>query len=118
MGRGSQGSKLQRHVQQSLLRTLRLRQLGGASDQIPIPQRLNLREVTADQTGNQAAGLAHQMPGVVRGGSVMATSNSKNEVSGVPGKPHDNDFKKPVSWLLGPQLIASLKWVALYVGFK
>src|SRR5262249_40855142 len=26
--------------------------------------------------------------------------------------------KKAVSWLLGPQLIASLKWVALYIAFK
>lgn len=27
-------------------------------------------------------------------------------------------FKGPVRWLLGPQLIASLKWTVLYAGFK
>lgn len=48
----------------------------------------------------------------------MATSNTQTNASGVPKKPDDKDFKRPVSWLLGPQLIASLKWVALYVGFK
>ncbi|MEN3330837.1 MAG: hypothetical protein V7641_202, partial [Blastocatellia bacterium] len=56
----------------------------------------------------------------------MATTNVPPDAPGVPSnpndkdfkKPKDEDFKKPVSWLLGPQLIASLKWTALYIAFK
>jgi hypothetical protein len=33
-----------------------------------------------------------------------------------PGK--KKAWKKPVSWLLGPQLIATLKWTILYTAFK
>src|SRR6266542_3751883 len=36
-----------------------------------------------------------------------------------PEKPtHENGFKKPVSWLLGPQLISSLRQMALYVAYR
>lgn len=39
--------------------------------------------------------------------------------SGIPPKPTvESDFRKPVAWLLGRQLIASLKGVLLYVAFK
>ena len=48
----------------------------------------------------------------------MAKTNAQTEVPGVPEKPADNAFKKPVSWLLGPQFIASLKTTLLYVAFK
>jgi hypothetical protein len=37
----------------------------------------------------------------------------------LPPKPGTQKaWKKPVSWLLGPQLIASLKWTILYAAFK
>jgi hypothetical protein len=37
----------------------------------------------------------------------------------IPPKPATaRGFLKPVAWLLGPQLLASLKWVALYTAFK
>ena len=48
----------------------------------------------------------------------MATASAQTDADGVLKKPKDNEFKKPVSWLLGPQLIASLKTTVLYVGFK
>jgi hypothetical protein len=37
---------------------------------------------------------------------------------GIPPKPEDHDFEKPVGWLLGRQLIASLKFIFLYTAFK
>ncbi|HWO00846.1 MAG TPA: hypothetical protein VNS63_16420 [Blastocatellia bacterium] len=48
----------------------------------------------------------------------MATTNVRTAPVGLPKKPPDQAFKKPVSWLLGPQLIASLKMTAVYVAFK
>src|SRR2546423_6403816 len=48
----------------------------------------------------------------------MAIEKPQAGASDILPKPDDKDFKKPVSWLLGPQLIASLKWTALYVAFK
>lgn len=48
----------------------------------------------------------------------MAKTNAQTGVPSVPEKPADNAFKKPVSWLLGPQFIASLKTTLLYVAFK
>lgn len=36
----------------------------------------------------------------------------------IPPKPKETDFEKPVAWLLGRQLIASLKWMALYTAYK
>lgn len=48
----------------------------------------------------------------------MATTSAPTDVPDVSRKPADKDFKKPVSWLLGPQLIASLKTTLLYVAFK
>jgi hypothetical protein len=45
-----------------------------------------------------------------------STSTSAHHV---PPKPENaQGFLKPVAWLLGPQLLASLKWVALYTAFK
>jgi hypothetical protein len=37
---------------------------------------------------------------------------------GIPPKPDTNNFKPPVAWLFGRQLIANLKWIALYTAFK
>ena len=33
-------------------------------------------------------------------------------------KPEENEFKGPVSWLFGRELIASLKGTLLYTAFK
>jgi hypothetical protein len=48
----------------------------------------------------------------------MAIEKPQAGASDILPKPDDKDFKKPVSWLLGPQLIASFKWTALYIAFK
>lgn len=37
---------------------------------------------------------------------------------GIPKKPEPNDFERPVAWLLGRQLIASLKYILLFTAFK
>jgi hypothetical protein len=47
----------------------------------------------------------------------MPAGRALDQGSGVPPKP-EKGFKPPVAWLLGPQLIASLKSIAVYVAFK
>lgn len=40
-------------------------------------------------------------------------------MNGIPPKPAaKDDFQKPVSWLVGRDLIAGLKWIALFTAFK
>src|SRR5215212_447432 len=46
----------------------------------------------------------------------MPTRNVQPE--GIPRKPEPDVFKRPVAWLLGRQLIASLKYILLYAAFK
>ena len=45
----------------------------------------------------------------------MPTSQPKDKY---PKPQNEAGFKGPVRWLLGPQLIASLKWTVLYAAFK
>lgn len=37
---------------------------------------------------------------------------------GIPPKPDPDKFERPVAWLLGRQLIASLKYILLFMAFK
>jgi len=46
----------------------------------------------------------------------MPTPNVQPE--GIPSKPEPDDFEQPVAWLLGRQLLASLKYILLYTAFK
>src|SRR4030095_10379404 len=49
----------------------------------------------------------------------MPTTTGSSEPKEKYPKPQDKaGFKGPVRWLLGPQLIASLKWTVLYAAFK
>jgi hypothetical protein len=48
----------------------------------------------------------------------MTSTKTQTQDTGIPPKPADAKFKKPVAWLLGPQLVASLKWVILYAIYK
>jgi hypothetical protein len=48
----------------------------------------------------------------------MPTASSTRTEDTYPKPNRPKDFKGPVRWLLGPQLIASLKRTALYVAYK
>ncbi|MFY9556938.1 MAG: hypothetical protein WAV20_02325 [Blastocatellia bacterium] len=48
----------------------------------------------------------------------MPTATGSQPPDLYPKPDRERDFKGPVRWLLGPQLIASLKWLALYTAFK
>src|SRR5258705_8688684 len=50
-----------------------------------------------------------------KGRRLMPTSQPKDKY---PKPQTEAGFKGPVRWLLGPQLIASLKWTVLYASFK
>jgi hypothetical protein len=42
-----------------------------------------------------------------------------NDLGGIPKKPEtESGFARPVAWLLGRQLIANLKYIAMYAAFK
>ncbi len=38
--------------------------------------------------------------------------------AGIPSKPDPKNFLPPVAWLFGRQLLANIKWFALYAAFK
>ena len=46
------------------------------------------------------------------------TNGPEGMPKGIPPKPAPNRFEPPVAWLFGRQLIANLKWIALYAAFK
>src|SRR5258707_10408341 len=53
------------------------------------------------------------------GGRPMSSTTRSTEPKDNYPKPQNvAGFKGPVRWLLGPQLIASLKWTVLYAAFK
>src|SRR5438105_4454342 len=55
----------------------------------------------------------------VREEAPMSTATGSKRTKDKYEKPDtEAGFKGPVRWLLGPQLIASLKYVALYAAFK
>jgi hypothetical protein len=50
--------------------------------------------------------------------AVTETTSSSSAVDKPPKKPEARDFKGPVAWLFGRQLIANYKWIILYMAFK
>src|SRR6266566_1424447 len=54
--------------------------------------------------------------------NVMSAGLPKKDLAGIPAgippKPDPKNFLPPVAWLFGRQLLANIKWFALYAAFK